>query len=112
MKKIGVASVDDFIEKVNDLVDQFSQIVDPVMESNAKILELVGFKPVPFATIEHALVGMFLTFGVAMKGDYKKLGITFEDKSPYVMLSLVNMPEITDLYPKKSSLKPTTSDLT
>ena len=79
IKRIGVPSLDEFVEKCNDLVEKFGDIVDPLTERNDKVKRLAGFKHVKAATIKHALVGLFLSFGTAVQGDMNKLKIKFED---------------------------------
>eukprot|EP00347_Sterkiella_histriomuscorum_P006763 403351521 len=88
MKRVGVASVDEFVDKCNELVESFGDIVDPLSERNEKIMRLAGFKNTKHATIKHALVGLFLSFAAAAQGDMNKLKIKFEDSPPYIKASL------------------------
>lgn len=58
--------------------------MEPIEERNLKIMRITGFKHVRHATIKHALVGMFLSFGQAVAGDIHKLDIKIVQKAPYV----------------------------
>lgn len=88
VKRVGVPSVDNFVDKCNDIVEKLGDIVDPLSERNEKIVRLAGFTHVKGATIKHALIGLFLSFGAAVQGDMHKLKITFSDEPPYVKASL------------------------
>lgn len=91
MKDTGIASVDAFVSKVNELLKDFRKILQPLEERNHKMMRLTGFKHVHHATIKHALVGMFLSFGQAVSGDLTKLKIEIKDKSPYIKAKIAGV---------------------
>lgn len=69
IKRIGVPSIDAFVDQCNEVVEKFGDIVDPLSERNERIVRLAGLWHIKAATIKHALVGLFLSFGTAVQGD-------------------------------------------
>ena len=88
MKKINVPSVDDFVEACMEVVEQFGTLAEPLDERCEKIMKHTGFEKVHHASIKHALIGLFLSFGTAVQGDMSKLKISVEDSSPYLKASI------------------------
>lgn len=93
----GVASVDDFGSKIQELLDSVKEIGKPYLEKKDQILELTKFKGKKNVTMRHVILGMFVFAGSNIPNhDFTRLNIKFTEDSPYVQATLSTAPKSED----------------
>jgi division protein CdvB (Snf7/Vps24/ESCRT-III family) len=88
----GADSLNALIQKINDVVDEWGTINDPIEKAKAAALKASGLDKTPGANITHVLLGLVLTMIADLNmsaADIKKQ-IKFLEKEPYIQIGAVD----------------------
>jgi len=64
----GISSLDNFLGRINELVDGFADLVEPLDDLDWRFQCSTGFWWVKNAGLRESLLGMFLCIGSAVNG--------------------------------------------
>ena len=82
--KTGVSSLDNFLGRLNELIDSFAGLVDPLDDLDWRFQSSTGFWWVKNAGLRESLLGMFLCIGSAINGQLGTLEVTLNNKKPFI----------------------------
>lgn len=84
LERTGVASVDEFGDKIQALLDTLDAVATPLVKKKARIMKLSRFRYRKNVNLKHVLLGTFAHLGSHIEGDFVKIKLKITDEAPFL----------------------------